>query len=205
MFGIPPVWICYADLYALLALLFLHMVEEKKPPHAGIDQKAEYIATLTWDVETYDADLDLWLVTPPKEVPVFFGNRQSGCVGLDIDNRGWADSKVVNDDGSTGDFKLAKETVALRCRQTGHYDLGVNFFGYHAHPETPPASNHLGIKAHVEIIKLNPTVTTVFEKYVVMDVETQTTNVVSFDLLPNGDLKFTDVPLAPVTSTRENR
>lgn len=206
MRGVSPVFVAYADMFALLASLFLVMVQEKKPPHAGIEQNAEYIATVSWDVEKYDADLDLWLVTPPNSAPVFFGKRQSGCVALDQDNRGWTDSQVTNADGSTAKFKMAKETIAIRCRQTGHYDLGVNFYGYSAHPpQTPPASDHLGIKAHVEVIKLNPIVKTVFEKDVVMDRETQTTNVVSFDLLPNGDLNFTDVPLAPVTSTRGNK
>jgi len=203
--GVPPVWICYADMYALLALLFLHMVEEKKPPHAGIEMNAEYLVTITWDVEHYDADLDLWLVTPPDDVPVFFGNRQSGCVALDVDNRGWVDSITKNADGSTASFKQAKETIAIRCRQTGHYDVGVNFYGYSEHAETAPASDHMGIKTHVEIDRLNPVVTTVFEKPITMDFQTQTINVVSFDLQPNGDLKFTDVPLAPVTSKRSNR
>ena len=63
----------------------------------------------------------------------------------------------------------------------------------------------MGIKTHVEIDRLNPVVTTVFEKPITMDFQTQTINVVSFDLQPNGDLKFTDVPLAPVTSKRSNR
>lgn len=204
--GVGPVWIPSSDFWCLLAMLFLFMVQEKKPPHAGTDQNAEYMVTLTWDADKYDADLDLWLVTPPHSVPVFFGNRQEGCVALDQDNRGWTDSQVTNADGSVSKSKTAKETIALRCRQTGHYDVGVNFYGYHPHENTPPSSDHIGIRAHVEVIKLNPVVTTVFDKPdVIMNSETQITNVVSFDLLPDGDLKFTDLPLKPVTSTRNNK
>lgn len=202
--GVPAVWVAYADMFALLSSLFLYNVNEKKPDTAGVTQAADYIITMEWPVEKSDADLDLWVV-PPNGHPVFFQNRQNGCVQLDADNRGWQDSIVENTDGTIASTKMAKETVSIRCMQTGHYDVGANFYVYHTHPDRPDVqdqSDHMGIKAHMEVIRINPSVTTVFDRIITMDFPSQTINAISFDLLPNGDLKATDVPIRPITATR---
>ena len=202
--GVGPVWISYSDFWCILAVLFLLMVQDKRPTTAGLTQAADYIITISWDVQRADADIDLWVVAPDGK-PVFFHNRQNGCIALDQDNRGWKDSIVHNADGSVASVKQAKETVAIRCRQTGHYDVGVNFYVYNTHPDRPDTieeSDHMGIKAHVEVTRINPTVTTMFDKTVVLNESGQTVNAVSFDVLSNGDMKETDVPLTPVTKTR---
>jgi hypothetical protein len=199
--GVSPVWICYADMFGALASLFMVMAAPKEPPHPGVDMKAEFLISVSWDVEHYDADLDLWTTTPDG-TPVFFGKRQVGCAGLDQDNRGWVDSVVRNKDGSIAKFDQAKETVAIRCRQTGHYNFGVNFYSYVDHAGKWDHETPLGIKAHVEVAGLNPVYKTLWQGDVTMNLPNEVVNAVSFDLMPDGTLKFKDVPLEPVTDSR---
>ena len=51
----------------------------------------------------------------------------------------------------------------------------------------------------VELTGLNPQVTTLFAKDVALDSVGQTINVASFDLSPDGKIKFVEPPLEPIT------
>lgn len=197
-----PIWIGLADLLLCVVSVVIIAVNPVKAQHEGVEEKAEYLLSIEWDVEHYDADADIWLVTP-KRRPVFFDQRQVGCATLDQDNRGWPDSMIVNDDGSTSRVRIAKETIALRCKSPGRYDLGVNLYSYTKHGGPPNGSIHLLVR--VAITALNPEVKTVFTKDIMLDRVLQTANVVSFEMSTNGAVKFVSVPLAPVTDARLNQ
>ncbi len=179
-----------------VALLSVH------PPAipASAPMQALEIITADWATADGDNDVDLWVV-PPNRKPVFFGNRQGGCVTLDQDNKGWVDSVIHNPDGSTTEIPRAKETVALRCLTPGHYDIGVNLFAHRQH-DLREDQSHLRVPVHIEVVDLNPTTRTVFSKDVVLLIETQTINVASFDMAPDGKMTFVDPPLEPVTAAR---
>ena len=56
----------------------------------------------------------------------------------------------------------------------------------------------------VEITGLNPQVTTLSAKDVVLDQVGQTINVVSFDLSPDGQITLVEPPLEPITDAYRN-
>ena len=91
-----PIWIGLADL--LLCMLSVTIVAaHPKADHEGVKEKAEYLASIEWDVNV-DADADIHMM-PPSKKPVFYGSRDVGCATLDRDNRGFLDSVIALADG----------------------------------------------------------------------------------------------------------
>jgi hypothetical protein len=165
----------------------------------GAPLQARILVTAEWDVQTYDADVDLWTVTPRRKA-VFFGNRQDGCVTLDMDNRGWMDSKAKLADGTVIDLPRAKETTAIRCFAPGRYDVGLNLYSWR--PHGGQSYDKPDVPTRIEITALEPSTHLLFAKDVVLPVESATVNVVSFDLSADGGVTLADPPLEPVTATR---
>ena len=192
-----PIWIALADLLLCMLAIVIVAVNPKVPPQTGVSQQAQHLLSIEWDVEHYDADIDIWLV-PPKGKPVFFGNRQMGCATLDQDNKGWSDSNIPAPPGTTI-ISRAKETISLRCLEPGHYILGVNFFGYHAHNDGRDL-NAIGVVVH-----LNPSVRQVLTKDITLNHVTETVNVTAFDLDANGEIHLSDPPLRLVTDFRGDK
>ena len=192
-----PIWIGLADLLLCVLSVVIVAVAPKADPHKGVEEKAEYLLSIEWDVGV-DADADIWLI-PPSRKPVFYGSRDVGCATLDRDNRGFQDSIITLADGSTTKVDSDKETIAIRCIEPGHYDLGVHLYAYRVDNLTQIGRQDLGLKVHVEIVALNPTVRTVFAKDVTLDKVWQTVNAVSFDMARNGSVTLVDPPLEPIT------
>lgn len=162
----------------------------------GVKPKAEFLITADWPV-ALDSDVDLWLVGPDKK-PVFYGSREAGCVSLDRDSLGFSTSQITLADGSTAQSESNKETATIRCIAPGHYDIGVNLYS-----DRELAKGAQSIPVRVEITGLNPQVTTLFAGNVVLDQVGQTSNVASFDLTYDGQVKLTDPPLEPITHAYE--
>jgi hypothetical protein len=192
-----PIWIGLADLLLCVLSVVIVAVSPKANPHSGIEEKAEYLLSIEWDVGI-DADADIWLI-PPSKKPVFYGSRDVGCATLDRDNRGFQDSIITLADGSTTKVDSDKETIALRCIEPGHYDLGVHLYAYRSSEFNPAVRDDLGLKVHVEVLALNPTVRTVFARDVTLDKVWQTINAVSFDIARDGSVTMVDPPLEPIT------
>ena len=72
--------------------------------------------------------------------------------------------------------------------------MGVNLYA-----DRELAKGAASIPVRVEITGLNPQVTTLSAKDVVLDQIGQTINVASFDLSPDGQITLVDPPLEPVT------
>jgi hypothetical protein len=58
----------------------------------------------------------------------------------------------------------------------------------------------LGLKCHLQIVSLNPSVRLMFPKDVVLNRVGQTINVVSFDMDRDGKITLIDPPLEPITA-----
>ena len=189
-----PVWIGLADLLLCVVSVVIVAVAPTKAKTDGVKEKAEYLITIEWSVDI-DADADIWLATP-RGKPVFYGSRDVGCARLDSDNRGFMDEVITLADGSQTKVESDKETIQLRCIEPGHYDLGVHLYEYRDKNFSVSADRQdLGLKVHVEIVKLNPTVRVVFAKDVTLDRVWQTINVESFDMDRNGKITLRDPPL----------
>jgi hypothetical protein len=194
-----PIWIGIADLLLAVVAVVIVVVAPTKAV-LGIQEQALYMLSIEWDT-TLDIDPDIWLVPPAPSKPVFFGNRQMGCISLDQDNRGWIDDGVGPDGKRVA---RAREVITLRCIKPGRYDLGVNLYGYSKHELREPQYGAIGLRVHVMIQGLNPTATP-FESVVTLDKVGQTINAASFELAADGMMKFVETPLAPVTDSRQTR
>jgi hypothetical protein len=193
------IWIGLCDLtLAVLSVVIVAVAPTRAT--LGIQEQALYMLSIEWDT-TLDIDPDIWLVPPAPSKPVFFGNRQMGCVSLDQDNRGWSDDGVGPDGKRTA---RAREVITLRCIKPGRYDLGVNLYGYSKHASSEPQYAAIGLRVHVMIQGLNPTAT-LFESDVTLDKVGQTINAASFELAADGTMKFVETPLTPVTDARQTR
>ncbi|MBV8473328.1 MAG: hypothetical protein JO107_10540 [Hyphomicrobiales bacterium] len=191
-----PVWIGLCDMALAVLAIVIVAVNPPQTKANGVQEKAEYLLSLEWDV-SHDADVDIHLM-PPSRKPVFYASRDVGCATLDRDNRGFIDSIITLADGSQTQVDSNKETIALRCVEPGHYDLGANLYADH-----DSAIDHraIGLKIHAEILGLNPSVRVVFAKDFVLDYVGQTVNWASFDMARNGQITLGDPPLAPITAS----
>ena len=192
-----PIWIGLADLLLCVLSVVIVAVAPKADPHKGVEEKVEYLLSIEWSVDI-DADADIWLI-PPSKKPVFYGSRDVGCATLDRDNRGFQDSIITLADGSTTRVDSDKETIAIRCIEPGHYDLGAHLYAYRIEGLAADDRKDLGLKVHVEILAINPSVRTIFSKDIVLDRVGQTNNTVSFNMARDGSITLADPPLTPIT------
>src|SRR5208283_3421568 len=147
---------------------------------------------------------DIHMMTPSHK-PVFYGSRDVGCATLDRDNRGFLDSIITLADGSQTKVESDKETIAIRCIEPGHYDLAANLYAYRIGSINAVDRKDLGLKVHVEIVGLNPSVRVIFAKDIVLDRVGQTVNWASFDMDRQGHVTLDDPPLTPVTVAYQKR
>ena len=189
------VYIGLADL--LLACLSVVIVAVAPPSKAkGPEQPAEFMITADWPVTgpNSDSDVDLWTL-PPSGNPIMYKSRQIGCGSLDRDSRGWTDSRVNLPHGVVKIVDSQRETTAFRCIEPGHFDVGVHLYSYHWHEGDPTGA--YGLRVHVEVVRINPVLKTVWQGDVVINADSQFVNAVSFDLEPDGIMTVTDTPLEP--------
>ena len=193
-----PVWIGLCDM--ALAVLAVVIVAVNPPkPASGVEMKAEFLATIEWD-KNIDADADIHMMTPRKK-PVFYASRDVGCATLDRDSRGFMDNWIALADGSTVKVDSDKETIAIRCLEPGHYDLAVNLYAYRVNSLNQPDRKDLGLKVHVEILGLNPSVRVLFANDIVLNRVGETVNWASYDMDRSGHITLVDPPLTPITAT----
>jgi hypothetical protein len=197
-------WPAYVDMLMCVLVVIITMVSTKRADSSGVKLKAEYIVTAEWSVDV-DADVDLWMVPPPGDKPLFWGSREVGMLHLDRDSRGFIDNVVELPDGRVVRSLTAKETVTMRGIVPGRYDIGVHLYDYRQDGNTRNASaDRLGLKVRIEVVRVNPSIETVFTDEVTLDRQWQTINVASFDLDAEGQPTFVDPPLAPITAKYYN-
>src|ERR1700723_3161385 len=185
-------WIGLAHLLLCILSVVIVAVAPTKAKVDGVKPKAEFLITADWKVEL-DSDVDLWVVGLDKK-PIFYGAREAGCASLDRDSLGNSTALITLADGSVAKAESNKETATLRCLEPGHWDVGVNLYS-----DRELAKGAASIPVRVEITGLNPQVTTLFAKDVVLDQIGQTINVVSFGLSPDGQITLVEPPLEPIT------
>jgi len=198
-----PIWIGLADLLLCMLSVTIVAAHPKSEHESGVKQKAEYLASIEWNVDI-DADADIHMM-PPSKKPVFYASRDVGCATLDRDNRGFIDSIITLADGSQTKVESDKETIAIRCIEPGRYDLAANLYAYRKDNVNQTESTSLGLKVHVEIVKLNPEVQVAYSRDIVLDRVGQTVNWASFDMDRTGAITLVDPPLEPITASYQKR
>jgi hypothetical protein len=195
-----PIWIAMADLLLCVLAIVIAAVNPKSEAK-GIERKADYIITAEWPIESLDADVDLWAIPPPGDVPVYYRNREVGLTMLDQDCLGKSNSSVTLADGTVIATKTCRETMTLRGVVPGKYDLAINLYSLNDGLGRPAPGNAdgLGVKVHVEIVRLNPTVKVMFQSDLTLDRPRQTINFASFELTADNEFKLQPPPLDPIT------
>lgn len=196
-----PIFVAFTDLMICLLIYALLAVTMTKKTDAGQKLEARYIITIDWP-STEDEDADSWLLTPKG--PVSYASRQQGLVTLDTDNKGFADAVVTLVDGRTTRIVRDEEIISIRGNESGHYDHGVNLFGYRVNGEGQGQRKDLGLKVHVEL-KANDPPRLLWSGDETLDWVGQTVNTVSFDIANDGTLTLSDTPLSPITSAYMRR
>lgn len=192
---LATVFVAMTDLFLCVLAVVIVAVAPSKAKVDGVKPPAEFLITADWSIDR-NIDLDQWTI-PPSRHPVYYQSRQVGCVDLDRDSLGFSTSTITLADGSEVRAKSYKETTAIRCIEPGHYDIAVNRFADHDGGADQP------ITAHVEVTRINPTVSTVAVADVVLKHVGNTENAISFDLDKDGHVTLVSVPLEPVTSAYE--
>ncbi len=187
-----PIWIGLADLLLCVVSVVIAAVAPTHAKMDGVKPRAEYLISADWDV-SLDSDVDLWVVNPSRK-PIFYGSRQADCADLDHDSLGFKTSLITLADGSTVRAVSNQEVTSIRCFEPGHWNIGVNLYS-----DRELAKGRRVINVRVEIVGLNPEVSTLFAKDVVLDRVGETVNVVSFDMDRDGKITLADSPLAPIT------
>ena len=193
-----PVWIALCDL--LLCVLAVVVAAVNPKATKGVEPKAAYIVQATWDAVGRDADVDLWMVPPPGETPVYFRNREAGLASLDHDCLGKSNTQVALADGRTVSAPYCREIITLAGVVPGRYDLALNLYSARDEQgraiEAGPAPP---VKVHVEILKTSPGVETRFEDDVTLFEIRQTVNFASFTLTADNEFALVPPPAEPVT------
>jgi hypothetical protein len=188
-----PIWIGLADLLLCIISVVIVAVAPVKAKTDGLKPPAILLITADWPIAD-ESDIDLWVVGPTRK-PTFYGSRQVGCSDLDHDDVGTS-SRITLADGSTVTAVSHKEVTTLRCVEPGRWDVAVNNFTQRS--DGP-------ITVHVEIIGLNPNVTTLWAGNVTLSHVGQTVNTISFDLDRGGKLTLVDAPLESVLDAYEKQ
>lgn len=192
-------FIAFTDTLTLVLTIIIMMVAAKKSADdPGVKIKAEYIISAEWSVDC-DCDVDLWVIPPPGDKPLFYNSREVGAMHLDRDSRGFMDNVLILPDGRKVKSLSAKEIATMRGVVPGRYDIGVHL--YEARQDGHQMTgDHFGIRVRIEVVKVNPDYDAVKTEEVALDRIWQTINVASFDLDADGNATFVDPPLEFVTA-----
>ena len=95
----------FVMLFIIAFLLISPITKDKQ-----IEQKAEYIITVTWPLEHWD-DVDTWLQDPNGKI-LSFRNKEIGLMHLDRDDLGSRNDKITMPDGTIKYIRENREIAA---------------------------------------------------------------------------------------------
>ena len=158
----------------IIAFLLISPVKKKKE----IEQKAEYVITVTWPGDLSD-DVDSWLEDPTGKV-MYFRKREVGLMHLDRDDLGTLnDSQYVPGIGFVN-YPFNREITTIRGIMPGEY-----VFNVHLYRKT---SGDGSIPVTVILEKLNPHVKLLYSKTVELGAFWQEETIIRFVLDVDGEV-----------------
>jgi hypothetical protein len=105
-----------AGMLFLLIMAIAH-INKSEEEDAEIDSPGEIIAEIFWD-DALPVDVDMWMLTPVSDTPLFYRNR-SNSIG----------SLLRDDLGSTLDgFMKNDEIIFIRGIKAGTYKLNIHYY-----------------------------------------------------------------------------
>jgi len=171
---------CFIFLFAIIMLL-VNPVRQ----HDGVEKKAEFLIITEWDNESLD-DVDSYLQDPSGNL-CNYNRREDGLMHLDRDDRGKVNDEVKMEGGEVITFQENTETVSIRAIMPGEYVFNVHMF----------SKRDLGVplEVNIKMIKLNPKVTVVASKKVVLEKNGDEITVFRFTVSEDGNVHdISDLP-----------
>ena len=158
----------------IIAFLLISPVKKKKE----IEQKAEYIITVTWPGELSD-DVDSWLEDPTGKV-MYFRKREVGLMHLDRDDLGKLnDTQFVPGIGFVN-YPYNREITTIRGIMPGEYVFNVHLYRKRSDGDPIPVT--------VILEKLNPHVKLLYSKTVELEYFWQEKTIIRFILDVDGEV-----------------
>lgn len=110
--------------FVCLFFLAFILVADPKEEEAGLEQDSLFLITMTWED---DVDLDIWVGLPHGK-KVYYANRESGPVYLDVDVVTW--KRFTDSSGMTVFVKPNQEIVSIRGGALeGKHIINAHYFG----------------------------------------------------------------------------
>ena len=139
---------CLVGFVFLFIIAFLLIAPEKK--EAGIKTKAEFVITMTWELDSPD-DVDIWIRDPLQKI-MYFRRKEVNFMHLDRDDRGnVTDHIYVND--KLVEYPYNQEIVTLRGFIPGEWIINLHMYSKRC--EKPA-------EVMLRIDKINPNLQTIF-------------------------------------------
>ncbi|MCX7593778.1 MAG: hypothetical protein N2235_08460 [Fischerella sp.] len=177
----------------VLAFLLINPPTVRKP---AVELKAEYIIQVDWPDEAYE-DIDTWLLLPNGK-RVGFGSKDVDYVTLDRDDRGISGDTFLNPvTGEIEVVKLNREMMVIRARVPGRYVVNLHVYALHKNHLPQPPKIELPYAVSVTLIKVNPLVTEIIKKPILMSKLNQEATAFAFDIKDDGSISIdndADVP-----------
>lgn len=165
----------------LISAMLINPVSKK----GRVDLKAEYIISVNWD-DNSSADIDLWVQNPSGET-VSYLRKEAGWLHLDRDDRGDINDKIIVN-GQEVLYPINQEVITIRGIIEGEYC--VNLYLYSAN------SDQLPVSTTVKVERVNPVLSTVFAKKLVLSKQYEEKTATCFSLNDNHDAyQFHDTPV----------
>jgi len=182
------------DLFSTVALLFLvllavviHSLRPDNTSKANIKSSAEFVITSEWSPDDI-SDVDLYVKDPLGNI-CFFRKRDMPLMNLDRDDVGHMSDIIVLPGGQVIAVKENKEIISIRNFIPGEYIVNVHQWADRNMAEPT--------KVKVQVQKVNPVVTTVYQSEVVLATQGQEATVCRFTIDDKGKVTevITDMPV----------
>jgi len=157
----------------IIAFLLISPIKKKK----DIEQKAEYVITVSWPNE-YSDDVDTWLEDPAEKL-MSFRNKEIGLMHLDRDDLGHLnDNQNVPGVGNVN-YPYNREITTIRGIMPGEYVLNIHMYRKEGKEPVPVT---------VVLEKLNPTVKLIYSTTEILSVKWEEKTIIRFTLNVDGEI-----------------
>ena len=158
----------------IIAFLLISPVKKKKE----IEQKAEYVITVTWPSEFGD-DVDSWLEDPTGKV-MYFRKKEVGLMHMDRDDLGNLNDRQHVPGIGVVNYPYNREITTIRGIMPGEYVFNIHL--YRKEHEDKP------IPVTVILEKLNPRVKLLYSKVMILTDYWEEKTIIRFVLDVDGEV-----------------
>ena len=176
----------------IIAFLLIRPIAENKQ----IEQKAEYIVSVTWPSE-YKDDVDTWLMNPVEQI-LSFRMKEVGLMHLDRDDLGRSNDTTYIEGVGRITYPYNREIATIRGYMPGEYVLNVHLYRQVSNEEY--GTRPVPVTGVVE--KINPKVKLVYKAELLLERQWDEKTVIRFVLDRDGDIKSTSFLYYPLVRKR---